>query len=95
MLVDVERAVAPAHQQAQREPDDHQADQELRGVLHARGQVALEQHDRQPEEHEGRRVAESPAETEPRRPAIALLGVGGDQGRDRREVIGVVTLALS
>ena len=64
--VGVERPGPPADEQAHRESDDHQPHKDLGQLLEPLGQVALEEHDRQPEQHERRRVPESPREPETR-----------------------------
>ena len=66
--VRVEGAAVPAQEQRDRERDDHEADRRLRCLLHRLGQVALEEHDRQPEGEQGRRVAEAPGRARAGRP---------------------------
>jgi len=80
---------APAHQQPRGEDGDDHADGGLGGTLQRIGQVGAEDDDRQPEDEQGRRVSASPREAERSRPCRAVPAIRNDQGRHRREVVGV------
>ena len=89
VIVHAEHPALPADEQPDRQADDQQADRGLGGLLHRRGQVGLEEHDRHAEQEQARGVPEAPRETEPGgRLRRALLGAG-DQRRDGGEVVGV------
>ena len=60
VAVDVEVAAPPTNEEAYRENDDHDRDGRLGCLLNAVRQEPVEQDDRQPEEKERRRMAESP-----------------------------------
>ena len=68
VVVRVEGAAVPAQEQRDRERDDHEADGRLGGLLRRLGQVALEEHDRQAEGEQRRRVAEAPGRARAGRP---------------------------
>ena len=89
MNVGVEAARAPVQQEPDRQRHDHDADRQLGAPLHAVGQVGAEQHDRQAEGEQRGRVAQPPSEAQAPGAARAALLVGGDQRRDRGEVVGI------
>jgi len=87
--VQVEVAMSPAHEEPQRQEHDQRGHGRLGALLHPLGQELLEEEDRQPEEHEGERVAEAPERPQPGcRPAGALLPRGNERGHCR-DVVGV------
>ena len=75
MSVEVEVPVPPADEQAQREEDDERRDGGLGALLHALGQVALGEEDRDSEDDERDPVADAPPRAElggrPRDPLAA------------------------
>jgi hypothetical protein len=89
MYVQVEEASAPAHEQPDGQRADDEAHRGLGALLHRLRQVGLEEHDRQAEREERRRVAEAPRETEARGGGARALTRAGEQRRDGREVIRI------
>ncbi len=87
--VRVEVAAPPAVQQPHGEDDDHAADRQLGGLLHALRQRVADQHDGQAAGKERERVPAPPGEPEPARPRGPVTRVGDDQRGHRRQVIGV------
>ena len=63
--VGVERAASPAHEQPDGERDDHHPDGRLGSLLDGLREVGGVEDDRQPEDEQGRRMAQSPDEAEP------------------------------
>ena len=91
--VQVEVAVPPADEQPDREEDDQRRDGGLGALLQALREELLEEQDREAEEDERERVPEAPERAEPGRcPAGALLP-GGDECRDRGDVVGIRRVA--
>ena len=93
VVMQVEEAAAPAHEQPEREQRDHHADARLGGRLHGFRQVGLEDDDRQPEGEEAGRVPEAPGESEASSRAGGPVAAGRDQRRDGGEVVGVGRVA--
>jgi hypothetical protein len=91
--VNVVHPAPPAHEQPHGERHDDDADRCLGALLCALRQVGLEEHDRQAEDEERRRVAEPPGEAESPGAASPSFLVRRDQRADRREVVGVGRVA--
>ena len=87
--VGVEAAAPPAHKQADRERHYEESDQRLGGLLDPGGQVAPEQHDRQPEQQQGGGVPDSPGKAEPAGAPDAIVRRAGDQRRHCGQVVGI------
>ena len=91
--VPVERASPPAHEQPDREGNDHEPDRRLGPSLDGLGQVGRVEDDRQPEGEERRRMAQTPDEAEPAGRPPGVVVTGSDQRRHGREVIWVGCVA--
>ncbi len=88
--VDVVQAPAPPHQEPDGQQDDDEAYERLGGLLHGLGQKAVEEHERQAEQDEGRAVPQSPQKAHKTSLFdLAVVLIGGDKRRHRREVIRV------
>src|SRR6266705_5720709 len=88
----MEEPAPPADKEPDSEPDDQQADRRLRRTMDRFGEIGLEEDDRQAEQEQARRVAQSPRAAEAAcglRSAVAR----GDQRRHRREVVGIAGVA--
>ncbi len=95
MPVDIEAPAPPAHEQPDGQGDDDQADRRLGPLLDALRQIGAVEHDRNPQNEEARRVAETPDESEDGRLSRrALLPRRNERGH-RCEVIGVARVTQS
>jgi hypothetical protein len=89
MGVEVEVAVSPADEQAEREEHDQGGYRGLRTLLDALGNEALGEEDRSAEEDERDAVADAPPCAEACRGARGLLASGGDERRHGGDVVRI------
>ena len=84
MGVEIEVAVTPTDEESDGEEDDEDSDSGFRALLHALGEVALGEQDRNAEEHERDAVPDSPPGAErcggsrsraPTRPAVVIAAM--------------------
>lgn len=87
--VGVEEATPPAEKQPGAQEHYDTAESNLGGLLDDLGQVAAQEHEREPHEHQGRAVAEAPEKTYDARLPRLVAVLGGDQGRDGSQVVRV------
>jgi hypothetical protein len=89
MCVETHLAAPPAKQQPHREVDDHAADRRLGSLLDSLREESMEQENRQAEDEQGRRVAETPCKAElTRAPGGPILAARYER-RHRGEVVRV------
>ena len=87
--VEIEVAVAPAHEEADAEKDDEGGNGGLRSLLHPLGEVPLSEENRHAEHDERDAVADSPPCAQPRSGSRRPLAARCDERRHRGDVIGV------
>src|SRR3954471_11304661 len=88
--MDMVETAPPPEEQPDGEQHDDNPDECLGGLLYRLRKVTTEKHQRQAQDHERRAVAKAPHETHETGFACLLaLLFGGDEGRDRSQVVGI------
>src|SRR6187200_147602 len=88
-IAQCEGPVVPAHEQAHREEDDQRRDTRLGPTLQHVGKETVGQENRNAEHEQRQRMSRAPPCAETRRRAGRALAAGGDERRDRGDVVRV------
>jgi len=89
MHVDMEEPAAPADQEPDGESGDENTDRGLCALLDGLGKIGLEEHDRDAEREQARRMAEPPRRSESRGGLGRTLLGPGDERRHCREMVRI------